>query len=168
MWQLEGDRLDHHGEYSFSNYPDVLATDCSPIHHRLLGQSRCKPCLRPGYFLLLLSDMLETCILMVGMRIHEQWWVVTPVKAIWVGIIKKKRRLKTQNNKKTTQGSPHSFIRGHFLLRFFFISSCHSKLPITVSLIRKLWFLWDWLQSIGTCGHFVKATRSWWMIISLH
>ena len=30
---------------------DMLATDCSPIHHTLLGLGRFKPCLRSGYFL---------------------------------------------------------------------------------------------------------------------
>ena len=46
-----------------------------PIRPRLLGQGRFKPCLRPGYFLLLLSDcMMETFMLLVGVRVHEHWW----------------------------------------------------------------------------------------------
>ena len=45
---------------------------CSPIHLRLLGQSKFKPCLCPGYFLLQLSDcMMETYILLDGSRVHE-------------------------------------------------------------------------------------------------
>ena len=31
---------------------DMLASDCSPIHPRLIRQGRFKPCLLPGYFLL--------------------------------------------------------------------------------------------------------------------
>ena len=48
---------------------------CSPIHTRLLGRDRFKPCVRPGYFLLQLSDcMMETCMLLAVVRVHEQWW----------------------------------------------------------------------------------------------
>ena len=37
---------------------ECLHLICSPIHPRLLGQCRFKPCLRPGYFLLGLSDCM--------------------------------------------------------------------------------------------------------------
>ena len=76
---------------------DILAPDCSPIHLRLLGQSRLKHCLRPSYFLLRSKDrMLETC--------HAVGWgegprgLVNPVKAIRVGeggYIKSIQRSKT-------------------------------------------------------------------------
>ena len=53
---------------------DRMATDCSPIHSRLLRKSRFKPCLSPGYFLLQASDcMLGTCMLLTGVRDHECW-----------------------------------------------------------------------------------------------
>ena len=43
---------------------------CPP---RLLGQSRFKPCLRPGYFLLRCTDcMMETCMLLAEMSVLEQ------------------------------------------------------------------------------------------------
>ena len=54
---------------------DMFAHDCSSIHPRLLGQKGFKPCLWPGYFLLLLSDsMLKTCMLLAkvgSMRIGD-------------------------------------------------------------------------------------------------
>ena len=54
---------------------DMSSPDCSLIHPRLLGQSRLKPCLGPGYFLLKVSDcMLETCMLLSGVRVHEHRW----------------------------------------------------------------------------------------------
>ena len=58
---------------------------CSPIHPRLLGQSRFKPCLGPSYFLLQSSDcVLEICMLLAGRGL------VTPVKArVGVGGYKK-------------------------------------------------------------------------------
>ena len=37
---------------------EVLAADCSPIQRRLIWQSRFKPCLGPGYFLLLWKDLM--------------------------------------------------------------------------------------------------------------
>ena len=43
-----------------------LATDCFPIHPRLLGRSGFKPCHWHAYFLLQLSD----CILMAGVLVH--------------------------------------------------------------------------------------------------
>ena len=47
---------------------------CSPIHPRLLGRGRFKPCFEPGYFLLQLSNcMMETCMLLAGVRVHEHW-----------------------------------------------------------------------------------------------
>ena len=50
---------------------DMLATDCSPIHPRLLGRSRFQPCLRPGCFLL--SCMLKTCMLLsMGIGDHSK------------------------------------------------------------------------------------------------
>ena len=53
------------------------------IHDRLLRQSRFKPCIWPGYFLLRSSySMLETCILLAGVRIHD------PSKShYWVGLM---------------------------------------------------------------------------------
>ena len=46
-----------------------------PFHPRLFWQSRSNPCLRPGFFLLQLQDcMLETCMLLAGLRVHELWW----------------------------------------------------------------------------------------------
>ena len=52
----------------------MLAPKCSPIHPRLLRQSRFKTCLRPGYFLLQSSDcMLETCMQLAGVRVHKDW-----------------------------------------------------------------------------------------------
>ena len=48
---------------------------CSPIHPRLLMRVRFKPSFRPGYFLLQLSNCtMETCMLLVGVRVHEHWW----------------------------------------------------------------------------------------------
>ena len=45
-----------------------------PIHLKLLGQSRFKPCLGPGYVLLQSKDyMMETCMLLAGVRVHEHW-----------------------------------------------------------------------------------------------
>ena len=47
---------------------------CSPIHPRLLGQGRFKPCFEPGYFLLQLSNcMMETRMLLAGVRVNEHW-----------------------------------------------------------------------------------------------
>ena len=47
---------------------------CFPMHPRLLRQGRFKPCFRPGYFLLQLSDcMMKTCMLLAGARVHEHW-----------------------------------------------------------------------------------------------
>ena len=64
-----------------------------PIKKTLQGpQSRFEPCLRSGYFLLLLSEcMMATCILLASVRVHEHWWPieplwVTPVKAIRVEV----------------------------------------------------------------------------------
>ena len=50
-----------------------MANTCwHPIHLRNLRQSRFKPCLGPGYFQKQLSDcMLETCMLLAGVRVHE-------------------------------------------------------------------------------------------------
>ena len=54
---------------------DMSSPDCSLVHPRLLGESRLKPCLGPGYFLLKVSDcMLETCMLLSGVRVHEHRW----------------------------------------------------------------------------------------------
>ena len=66
---------------------------CSPIHPRLLtGKVKFKPCQRPGYFLLQLSDcMMETCMLFgwgEGPRA-----LVNPVKAILVGVGLSKKAL---------------------------------------------------------------------------
>ena len=48
---------------------------CSPIQHRLLRPGRFKSSFRPGYFLLQLSNcMMETCMLLAGVRVHEHWW----------------------------------------------------------------------------------------------
>ena len=45
---------------------------CFPNDPRLLGLGRFKPCL--GYFLLKSSDcMMETCMLLARMRVHEHW-----------------------------------------------------------------------------------------------
>ena len=58
---------------------------CSPIHPRRLEQGRLKPYLRPGYFLLQSSDyMMETCLPLVGVRVHEHWRPT--VKAVKVGV----------------------------------------------------------------------------------
>ena len=38
---------------------DMLAPDCSPIHPRLLGQSRFKTCLRPGYFTVMVVKLYD-------------------------------------------------------------------------------------------------------------
>ena len=47
----------------------ILATDCTSVHLRLLGLSRFKPCLGPGYFLLQSKGfMLETCMLLAGVK----------------------------------------------------------------------------------------------------
>ena len=38
--------------------------------------SKFKPCLGPGYFLLQLSDcMMEACMLLAVVRVHEHWWL---------------------------------------------------------------------------------------------
>ena len=51
---------------------DILAPDCSPIHPKLLEQSRFKPCLWPGCFLLRLSDCLsKACMLLAGLRVQK-------------------------------------------------------------------------------------------------
>ena len=51
---------------------DLLAPDFSPIHRRLLGRGRFKPCLRPSFFLLQLSHcMMETCMLLAGVMVDE-------------------------------------------------------------------------------------------------
>ena len=56
---------------------DMLAPDCFPIHHRLLGWGRVKRCLRPGYFFLRLSAAYwrpaSCCWLVLGsMSIGDQ------------------------------------------------------------------------------------------------
>ena len=52
----------------------MLAPYLLPIHPRLLGKGRFKPCFKPGYFLLQLSNcMMETCMLLAGVRVHEHW-----------------------------------------------------------------------------------------------
>ena len=44
---------------------------CYP-HHPILMQGRFKPCFGPGYFLLQLSNcIMETCMLLAGVRVHE-------------------------------------------------------------------------------------------------
>ena len=60
----------------------MLAPNCSPIHFRLLVQSRFKPCFMSGYFLLWSYDsMLETCMLLAGVRVS--------IIATRVGVYKK-------------------------------------------------------------------------------
>ena len=52
----------------------TMGSICSPIHPWLLGQGWFKPCFEPGYFLLLLTNcMMETCMLLAGVRVHEHW-----------------------------------------------------------------------------------------------
>ena len=48
MWS-RGETTDH----------NMLAPDWSPVHLRLVGQSRFKPCLWPGYFLLQPKDCMK-------------------------------------------------------------------------------------------------------------
>ena len=46
-----------------------------PVHPRLLKQNKFEPFLRPGYFLIMLHDiMLGTSMLLAGVRVHEYWW----------------------------------------------------------------------------------------------
>ena len=46
----------------------------SPIHPRHFWQGRFKTCFGPSYFLLQLSNcMMETCMLLAGVRVHEHW-----------------------------------------------------------------------------------------------
>ena len=54
-----------------ANDQDILAPDCSSIHFRLLRQSKFKPCIWPGYFLLQSSDLMYYCWLEWG--VHEHW-----------------------------------------------------------------------------------------------
>ena len=54
----------------------ILAPDLLPIHPRLLGPGKFKPCFSPSYFLLQLSDcMMEACMLLAVVRVHEHWWL---------------------------------------------------------------------------------------------
>ena len=55
-------RLDHHGTSGEATDQDMLVPDWSQIHVRLLGKSRFKPRLWPGY-----------CKLLVGLRVHNHW-----------------------------------------------------------------------------------------------
>ena len=53
----------------------ILPPDWSNIHPRLLGRDVFKPCLRPGYFLLQLSNcILDTWMLLTGARVQYHWW----------------------------------------------------------------------------------------------
>ena len=59
-----------------TTYQDMLSPDLPPppIHPRLLRWGRFKPCFGPGYFLLQLSNcIMETCMLLAGVRVHEHW-----------------------------------------------------------------------------------------------
>ena len=71
-------RLAHHVQCRWSKWPRYLCTWLPPIHPRLSRQSRFKPCLRPGYFLLLETRMLLTWV-------KGPWALVTPINAIKVG-----------------------------------------------------------------------------------
>ena len=47
---------------------------CSPHPPRTSWARRSKPCFRPSYFQLQLSNcMMETCKLLAGVRVHEHW-----------------------------------------------------------------------------------------------
>ena len=59
-------------------------SDCRDLP-RLHARGRFKPCLGPGYFLLRLSDcMMDTCMLLAVVRVHEHWWPqLTPLGWEW-------------------------------------------------------------------------------------
>ena len=66
-------RLDHHEDQGEATDQDMLATDLIPHPPQTLGQGKLHY-YRPGYFLLQSSDcMMETYMLLVGVRVHEHW-----------------------------------------------------------------------------------------------
>ena len=68
-----------------------------PIQPRLLRWSRFKPCLGPGYFLLWSSDcMLETCMLLAGVMVHEHWWPIVFVPDAFSDVFWLSRRVHVQ------------------------------------------------------------------------
>ena len=65
-------RIDHHGEYRWSNWPRYFGIWLIPYLPQSSRQSKFKLCLRPGFILVQSSDcMMETCLLFAGMRVHE-------------------------------------------------------------------------------------------------